>query len=165
MFEQQGEESSTMKKRWMIVSLAMAAGMLVFVVRWANSHSRPRHTLGLTNGRLAECLETPNCISTQADNPEQLVSPMLLNQSVEEVQQQLEAIICSMPRSRMVTSVPGYFHAEFRSLILGFVDDVEFAIDESQKLIHFRSASRVGKSDLGVNRDRWEAIRSRYQSR
>jgi uncharacterized protein (DUF1499 family) len=51
---------------------------------------------------------------------------------------------------------------EFRSLMLGFVDDVEFMVDEPQQLIHFRSASRVGYSDLGVNRQRMEEIRRRY---
>ena len=74
----------------------------------------------------------------------------------------MEEIIRSLPRSRIVTVHSGYVHAEFRSLLLGFVDDVEFFIDESEKLIHFRSASRVGQSDLGVNRQRMESFRKNF---
>jgi uncharacterized protein (DUF1499 family) len=68
-----------------------------------------------------------------------------------------------MPRSRLVSSRDGYLHAEFRSRLLGFVDDVEFSIDEAEQLIHFRSASRVGYSDLGVNRKRMEEFLRRYK--
>ena len=68
-----------------------------------------------------------------------------------------------MPRSRIVTSDQRYLHAEFRSLWLGFVDDVEFLADETQDLLHFRSASRVGYSDLGVNRTRLEEITRQHQ--
>jgi len=58
-----------------------------------------------------------------------------------------------------------YLHVEFRSTLFRFVDDVEFVIDEPQGLIHIRSASRVGYSDLGANRKRMEKIRLAFQQR
>jgi uncharacterized protein (DUF1499 family) len=63
----------------------------------------------------------------------------------------------------MVTVEDRYIHAEFTSALFRFVDDVEFQIDAESGLIHFRSASRVGRSDLGVNRKRMESIRMAFE--
>jgi uncharacterized protein (DUF1499 family) len=69
-----------------------------------------------------------------------------------------------MKRSRIITDTDTYIHAEFASAIFGFVDDVEFWFDESTKLIHVRSAARLGYSDLGVNRKRVEYIRAQWKA-
>lgn len=73
----------------------------------------------------------------------------------------IQAAVESMPGSRVVTVADGYVHAEFRSIVFGFVDDVEFLVDEANGRIDVRSASRVGYSDLGTNRRRVEDIRRR----
>ncbi len=65
-----------------------------------------------------------------------------------------------MPRTKLVEEDESYLHYEFTSLLLRFVDDVEFLFDDESKTIHFRSASRTGYGDLGVNRKRMEEIRS-----
>lgn len=57
---------------------------------------------------------------------------------------------------------PGHIHAEFRSALFGFVDDVTFIFDDNARLIHFRSASRTGYYDFGVNRKRMEEISKMY---
>jgi uncharacterized protein (DUF1499 family) len=67
-----------------------------------------------------------------------------------------------MLRTKIVTVEDNYLHVEFRSAFLRFVDDVEFLIDPEEQLVHFRSASRVGDSDFGVNRDRMEQIRNAF---
>ena len=56
---------------------------------------------------------------------------------------------------------PDYLYAEYSSALFGFVDDVEFYFPPETHIIHVRSASRLGHSDLGVNRKRIEAIRAR----
>jgi uncharacterized protein (DUF1499 family) len=154
-----------MAKPTLIVFLAVSACILLVVVRWINSCSQPLHRLGVIDGRLADCPDSPNCVSTQVGNSEHNIAPIPFKLSAEETQRQLEAIIRSMPRSRIVSSRTGYFHAEFTGQLLGFVDDVEFAIVETEHLIHFRSASRSGRSDLGVNRKRMEQVRQRFQDR
>jgi len=63
----------------------------------------------------------------------------------------------------VVTAADTYIHAEFTSAVFRFVDDVEFQIDPDTRLVHFRSASRVGRSDLGVNRERMEALRAAFE--
>jgi uncharacterized protein (DUF1499 family) len=77
----------------------------------------------------------------------------------------LKAVIAALPRTKLIEDEELYLHYEFRSLLLRFVDDVEFLFDEKAKIIHFRSASRVGYGDFGVNRRRMEDIRSRLQGK
>jgi uncharacterized protein (DUF1499 family) len=68
-----------------------------------------------------------------------------------------------MKKTQIITEDKNYLYAEFTSAIMGFVDDVEFYLDEDAKLIQVRSASRLGKSDLGVNRKRIETIRTKLK--
>jgi uncharacterized protein (DUF1499 family) len=109
--------------------------------------------LGATNGRLAPCRRTPNCVSSQADpsDREHYIAP--LRASMEDVKK----AVGSLPRTRIVLAHPDYLYAEFRSRLLGFVDDVEFFFDGA--LVQVRSASRLGRRDFGVNRARIERLR------
>jgi uncharacterized protein (DUF1499 family) len=68
-----------------------------------------------------------------------------------------------MKKTKIITENKNYLYAEFTSAIMGFVDDVEFYLDEGAKVIHVRSASRLGQSDLGVNRKRIETIRTKLK--
>jgi len=109
--------------------------------------------LGATNGRLAPCRRTPNCVSSQADpsDREHYIAP--LRASMAEVRAAVE----SLPRTRIVLAHRDYLYAEFRSRLLGFVDDVEFFFDGA--IVQVRSASRLGRRDFGVNRARIEQLR------
>src|SRR5574337_75516 len=101
---------------------------------------------------LAPCPSSPNCVSTTAQDQEHAIAPFRYEKSQAEAQEALKAIVLSLPRTRFVEEDESYQHYEFPSLLLRFVDDVEFLFDESSKIVHFRSASRIGYSDLGVNR-------------
>ena len=72
------------------------------------------------------------------------------------------AVLKAMPRAKVIMAKEDYVHAQFRSRLFGFVDDVEFSFQEDQKTIHLRSASRTGYYDFGVNRKRVERIRSQF---
>jgi len=110
--------------------------------------------LGVTNGRLAPCRRTPNCVSSQADpaDAEHYIAP--LKGSMEAVRRAVEA----MPRTTVISATSNYLYAEFRSKLLGYVDDVEFFYDGSA--IQVRSASRLGRRDFHVNRNRVEQLRA-----
>ena len=112
--------------------------------------------------KLAPCPSSPNCISTQSTNPDKYMPPLPYAANAEESRSIIRSIIESMPRSNIVEEKAHYIHAEFRSLIFRFVDDIEFLFDEEAKTIHFRSASRAGYSDFGVNRRRMQNISERY---
>jgi uncharacterized protein (DUF1499 family) len=118
--------------------------------------------LGIKNEKLAACPSSPNCVSTQAKDPTHSIKPFEFHSNIQEAKEKLKRIILSFPRTRIVEEKENYLHAEFKSLIFRFVDDVEFYFDEKNKIIHFRSASRVGYSDLGANRKRMEKIRKAF---
>ena len=127
------------------------------------SSTRPDH-LGVVDGKLAPPPDSPNCVLTQTDSPEHKMSPWEYSGTAEEAKAKLITILEELPRTNIVKSTEIYLHAEVKSLLFRFVDDVEFLIDEDAKLIHFRSASRVGRSDLGVNRKRMEGLHARFMS-
>lgn len=108
----------------------------------------------------ASCPDTPNCVSTQAPSEDKVhyMEPIPYTGLGETIHKRLLATIEAMPGSTVKVNAPDYIRAEFRSRIFHFVDDVEVYLDEMQQLIHFRSASRLGESDLGVNRRRMNAI-------
>lgn len=133
--------------------------------RWLNGYASPRHTLGVTNGQLADCPNAPNCISSTLEGSDESLSPIPFDGSGSDAMKQLESLVRDTPRGQIVTMDDRYLHAEFRSGVFGFIDDVEFLIDETGKVIHFRSASRVGYSDLGVNRRRMTQLRKQLLSR
>lgn len=120
--------------------------------------------LGIKDGKLAPCPSSPNCVSSQSSDREHAVEPLSFTGTVAEAHAGIEKIILSMKRSRIITDTDTYIHAEFSSAIFRFVDDAEFWFDESTKLIHVRSAARLGYSDLGVNRKRVENIRSQWKA-
>ena len=76
----------------------------------------------------------------------------------------IQQVVQGLAGTRIVTQTDHYLHVEFRSKIMGFVDDVEFFFPDTT-IIHMRSASRVGYSDFGVNRKRLEKIRQLFQKR
>ena len=115
--------------------------------------------LGVLDHRLAVCPDRPNCVSTFSQAVEHRIDPIPFRGSPDDLIQKLKTIVTELPRTRVVRQASNYLHVECRSLWFGFVDDVEFLVDVEQQLIQFRSASRVGYSDLGVNRQRMETIR------
>jgi uncharacterized protein (DUF1499 family) len=121
-------------------------------------------SLGTKDGKLAPCPSTPNCVSSRSTDREHAVEPLSFPGTVAEAHAGIKKIILSMKRSRIITETDSYIHAEFRSAVFRFVDDVEFHFNEDTKVIHVRSASRQGRSDLGVNRKRVEDIRARWQA-
>ncbi|MGA7938086.1 MAG: DUF1499 domain-containing protein [Kovacikia sp.] len=123
------------------------------------SGNRPSN-LGVQNGKLAACPTNPNCVSSQSQDSSHAIAPLRYSASPETAFSQLKAIIKSLPEANIITASDSYLNAEFTSALMGFVDDVEFYLDKSVGVIQVRSASRLGESDLGVNRKRVEAIRA-----
>ena len=117
-------------------------------------------TLGLHQGQLSPCPPSPNCVVSQG-NPDasHAIAPLTYSGESERAISQLARLIAAMPRTQILEQTPTYLYAEFTSRWLGFVDDGEFYLDQPAGVIQVRSASRLGESDLGVNRDRIETLR------
>lgn len=114
----------------------------------------PPGGLGVRDGRLAPCPDSPNCVSSFETGETHGIAP--LRGGLEQV----ERVLLGMRGTNIVRSEAGYLYAEFTSRIMGFVDDVEFLFDPDAGVTHVRSASRLGHSDLGANRRRVERIRA-----
>ena len=110
--------------------------------------------------QLSPCPSSPNCVSTQDTDEGHAIAPFRYRKSRAEAKELLKAVVQAMPRTKLVEEDEAYLHYEFTSLLLRFVDDVEFLFDDESKTIHFRSASRTGYGDFGVNRKRMDEIRS-----
>jgi uncharacterized protein (DUF1499 family) len=117
--------------------------------------TRPNN-LGVKDGKLAACPGSPNCVNSQSQNSEFKIAPLPAMAIAD-----LRKVIEGMERTTIVEQTDNYLYAEFKSKLMGYVDDVEFYLDPNENVIHVRSASRLGKSDLGVNRTRIEEIRAK----
>ena len=119
--------------------------------------------LGVREGKLLLCPNTPNCVCSQSSDAQHSIEPLTYDSSAAEAMADIKTAIQAMERTKIITENKNYLYAEFTSAIMGFVDDVEFHLDGDAKVIHVRSASRLGQSDLGVNRKRIETIRTKLQ--
>lgn len=106
--------------------------------------------------RLEPCPASPNCISSQAkvEDKEHYLPPFSYTMSEEALMAVVEDILLSRPRTKLMEKEVYYRHITFTSRIFRFVDDVEILLDPDSKMLHFRSAARVGRGDMGVNRRR-----------
>jgi len=111
--------------------------------------------LGVKDGKLAACPGSPNCVNSQSSETTSKIDPLPPVAIAD-----LRKVVESMEGTKIIEETENYLYAEFQTKLMGFVDDVEFYLDRDANVIHVRSASRLGKSDLGVNRKRVEAIRA-----
>ncbi len=127
------------------------------------SGTRPDH-LGVRDGRLAPPKRTPNNVNSQTDgnaDAEHHIEPLRYSGDARQAWAALRQVIDGMPRVKVITAEPGYLYAEFTSKLMGFVDDTEFYLEEKAGVIQVRSASRLGRRDFGVNRERIESMRAK----
>jgi uncharacterized protein (DUF1499 family) len=127
------------------------------------SGTRPDN-LGVREGRLAPPKRTPNNVNSQIDrnaDTEHYIEPLRYRGDARKAWETLQNIVSGMQRAKVLKSEPSYLYAEFSSKLMGYVDDTEFYLDEKVGVIQVRSASRLGRSDFGVNRERIESIRAK----
>ena len=131
---------------------------LIFLATMA--HGATTEEFMVKDNRLAACPDKPNCVCTLGDSEEHAIAPYRYRKTLLEAKAVLKQVFNERSRTRLVQEEEAYLHYEVRSLLFRFVDDVEFQFDDASKTIHFRSASRMGYSDFGVNRRRMEEVRS-----
>jgi len=144
-----------------VVALAVAAGQAGLL------QGTPPSNLGVRDGRLAPPSATPNSVSSQAelwpDHPQRegaRIAPLPLAGSAAQTIERIRRIVEAMPGSQVVEARADYLSVRFTTRIMRFVDDAEFWADPGAGVVQVRSASRVGRSDFGVNRARIEDVRA-----
>ncbi len=113
--------------------------------------------------KFSPCPDSPNCVSSQSTDQARFIEPLHYAGSLADARQKLIDILENTKRVRLVKVETDFIHAEFRSLVLQFVDDVEFYFPPDQAIIHVKSASRKGYYDFGANRRRVERLRSKFE--
>lgn len=153
---------------WSVIILAALAVLLVIAGRLGWLQGTPPADLGVREGRLKPPSNTPNSVSSQAalypGHPQRGyadIAPFPVQGDGAAMLARISKVIEAMLGARVVTADPGYLYAQFTTPLLQFVDDVEFWFDPAANVVHVRSASRIGRGDLGENRRRVEEIRSR----
>ena len=137
------------------IAIALIAATVAFIVgarMIAQRASRPDR-LGVVSGKLLPCPGTPNCISSFEGH-----DPFTYTGDRATVRSTLLEILGEWPRAELIQSTEDYIHVEFRSRVFSFIDDGEFYLPDNESAIHYRSAARTGRSDLGANGDRMAAI-------
>lgn len=143
-----------MKKYVYLLILVLLVG--VVTMRVIENNTAPK--LGVQSGQLKALGSRPNSVSTQTDQASKLVAAIPFDLNPKQQMAKIQKVIESMPGAKIMQSSDDYLYSVFTSSLMRFKDDVEVYLDADNKLIHFRSASRVGYSDLGVNRKRYESF-------
>ncbi len=148
----------------LVIGVGIAAIVITAVMAILARVVKSPANLGVRNGKLAPCPNSPNCVSTQSQDPRHQIDPIPYTMSPAEAKATLVQIIRSMERTQIIRDDPTYIHAEFRTKGIGYVDDVELTLDQEAGVIHFRSSARLPYYDFGVNRKRMEEIRAAFEA-
>lgn len=126
----------------------------------------PKKTLnvGLVDGKLNRCDKKYCCVSTQSEKSNEFnyIEPIPYNGSQKDAMDKIITIINSLKRTKILKQTEEYIHSVFTTFLFRFKDDVEFYFDDNEKLIHFKSQSRISGYDYHTNRKRMEKIRSLF---
>ena len=123
----------------------------------------PPDHLGLHDGLLAPCPDSPNCVVSQTTDVDHHIDPIPYHTSLEQARDTLLTVLTVVPRTKVIEQTENYIRVESSSNLMGFVDDGEFYFPSDESVIQVRFAARLGESDLGVNRRRVEQIRLAMQ--
>lgn len=153
----------TRRRRLLWIPVLLLMVIVMFILGLNLLTARP-NDLGLHEGRLRPCPDSPNCVCSFDSDEEHGIAPFAAGDDPQATMERLRTLLQSMPRAEIITDDGHYLHAEFTTPLLRFVDDVEFLLDEAAGVVHIRSASRVGRSDFGTNRQRIETLRTQLSA-
>ncbi len=136
---------------------------IVSMLGWGFVTNQKSAAGGRAGDALAACPDKPNCVCSSDTRPEHAIPPLTFTGDPQLAWQRLEKVLQAQPRLEIVQNEADYRHVVFTTLLLRFRDDCEFLLRPAQSIIEVRSASRVGRSDLGVNRRRIESLRAAFE--
>ncbi len=141
-----------------VIGISVIIGLLLVVLSMS---SRKQPELGLLNGQLRPCPATPNCVCSEQQVEGAFVEPLGYTSTADDAWRRIKQAVVETGGVVLIEQ-NGYLHARYETPLMRYVDDIELRLDENKQVIHVRSASRVGHSDLGANRKRVERIRATF---
>lgn len=148
---------SSTNKRLSLKSLPLLLAVSMCLMSCAGNQP---DNLGVTAAKLSPCPASPNCVCSDCDSAKHQIAPLLLTVPALQAWQSVREQITALPRTRIISVSGHYLHAECRSAVFGFVDDLELHLRPEEGIIAVRSAARLGYYDFGVNRKRIETLRT-----
>ena len=145
-----------------VVVVATIVGAFVRRAAGARAHAPE---LGVDRGRLRPCPDTSNCVSSQEHphDADHYLPPVPYDGDPDRVADAIDGVVLARPRTERVERRARYLRYTFQTYLMGFTDDVEFWIDDTRSEVHFRSASRSGRDDLGTNRTRMRSLVDEFE--
>ena len=147
----------------MIISIIVTVIIILVIVLAANKNSAVPSTLGVKEGNLSPLPDSPNAVSSQTDQVDKRVEALPYSGNLDQTKTLVKKAAAEFGGAQILVEKPDYLHMVFTVPVIPFKDDVEFFFSEKERVVHYRSASRVGYSDLGVNRKRYERLRNLYE--
>ena len=152
-----------------LILLALAGVSLIVAGQAGFLSGQVPQNLGVVDGKLSHPSATPNSVTSQADlypeHPQKdasKIAPLTYTGDANEAMKKLADVLARSEGTVVVKNEAGYIYAQSTTAMLRFTDDLEFWLDRANNTIQIRSASRIGKSDLGKNRKRIESIRESF---
>ncbi len=153
--------------KWILILLIVVVLGAIGTGQAGLFQSTAPNDLGVRDGRLKPPSNTDNSVTSQAglypDHPQRQysdIAPLPLRGDGPATIAKIRGVVAAMDGAKIVKNNPDYLYAQYTTTLMKFVDDVEFWYDPTARVIRVRSASRVGKGDIGVNRKRIEAVRA-----
>lgn len=141
---------------WALIAVCILGLLLRFVI---NPMTQPATNGLLEDGRLSPCPDTPNCVSSQTDKPSAYIDP--IETQADDPIAAARDLLPQLGKHILRVETNEYLHVEMETPLLAYRDDLELVVDpDDGQRLHVRSASRLGRSDLGANRKRVEQLRS-----
>ncbi len=152
-------------KTFIILSAIVVCSLLLLLLV-IGKYSQKGHAPGLVNGSLSKCSTKPNCVCSEyADDIDHYIRPIKNTPNIDIIDISKASATIQEMGGTIRSETDQYIAATFASRIFGFIDDLEIRTDQNQRVLHFRSASRVGYSDGGVNRKRIELFKKLYKQK
>lgn len=142
----------------MIALKIIAVIIVLLALQMFIKNSKTPSNLGVKDGKLAPVPKSPNAVSSQCDNPEKKVDPIPFISDLDKSKESIKSALKSYGGIEIIKEDDNYIHAISTTKTMKYKDDLEFYFDVENKIIQFRSASRVGYSDRGLNRDRYNKM-------
>ena len=148
--------------RWLFMALAGAlvlggGGFMVY-----QNNKIPDH-IGADGGDFAAMPSSPNAVSSQTDDTDKFVDPLPFKEDLASSVDAMLGALAQIPEITIERQTDRYIHAVYTTSTMRFKNDIELYFDEQEQVIHYRSESRVGHSDMGENREQYKLIASRYE--
>lgn len=118
--------------------------------------------LGVTDGKFQPLSERPNGVSTEAVDSDKRVAPLPFKEDAKATMKAIKSALNASGSFEIVSETDDYLRVVFITPTMRFRDDAEFWLDPDKRVVEFRSQSRLGYSDMGLNRARYDALANRY---